>query len=52
MGSEDLTEVLMNVAIFWDIDGHMLAGCFLVRLIFDLEDGGDTYLRNFGSYTD
>jgi hypothetical protein len=26
--------------------------CLLARLIFDLEDGGDTFLRNVGSYTD
>jgi hypothetical protein len=25
---------------------------FLARLIFDHEDGGDTFLRNVGSYTD
>jgi hypothetical protein len=25
---------------------------FLARLIFDPEDGGDTFLRNVGSYTD
>jgi hypothetical protein len=30
----------------------MLAVWFLTRLIFDLEDGGDTFLRNVGSYTD
>jgi hypothetical protein len=32
-----------------------LATCsrlFLARLIFDPEDGGDTFLRNVGSYTD
>jgi hypothetical protein len=26
--------------------------CFLAWLIFDSEDGGDTLLRNVGSYTD
>jgi hypothetical protein len=25
---------------------------FLVQLIFDLEDGGDTFLRNIGSHTE
>jgi hypothetical protein len=25
---------------------------FLARLIFDPEDGGNTFLRNVGSYTD
>jgi hypothetical protein len=32
-----------------------LATCslwFLARLIFDPEDGGDTFLRSVGSYTD
>jgi hypothetical protein len=31
---------------------YLLAHWFLARMIFDPEDGGDTFLRNVGSYTD
>jgi hypothetical protein len=51
-----------KIAIFWDIAqcslyeptwlGHLLSRWFLTRLIFGPEDGGDTFLRNVGSYTD
>jgi hypothetical protein len=64
VGFEVLTAVVMKVAIFWDIAPcslqmqrrfsgtcHVLV-LYLVRLIFDPEDGGDTLLRNAGSYTD
>jgi hypothetical protein len=33
------------------IHSHLLARCFLVRLFFDLENGGTVFLRNVGSYT-
>jgi hypothetical protein len=32
--------------------GHLLARWCLPRLIFDPDDGGGTFLRNVGSYTD
>jgi hypothetical protein len=31
---------------------HLLARSFLARPIFDPEDGDDTVLRNFGSFTE
>jgi hypothetical protein len=31
---------------------RLLARWFLARLIFDPEDGGDTFFRNVGSHTD
>jgi hypothetical protein len=57
------TSVLQKkIASFWDIApyslyeltwlGHLLSRWFLTRLIFGPEDGGDTFLRNVGSYTD
>jgi hypothetical protein len=53
VGSEVLTAVVMKVVAFWDITpSHLLARCFPAWLIFGLEHGGDTFLRNVGSYTD
>jgi hypothetical protein len=60
VGFEVLTAVVMKFAIFWDIAlcslymswlGYLpsLVSC---SLIFDPEDGGDTFLRNVGSYMD
>jgi hypothetical protein len=50
---------LINVVVLFDIvqrspcsSSHLLARWFLVRLIFDPEDGGDTFLQNVNSYTD
>jgi hypothetical protein len=35
------------------VRSHLLhAASLLARLTFDLEDGGDTFLRNAGSHTD
>jgi hypothetical protein len=45
VGFEVLTEVLMEVTIFWDV---LLARWFLARLILSPEDGGDAFLRNVG----
>jgi hypothetical protein len=46
----------MSVADFWDIEPCRLyvnlLRAILVRLIFDPEDGADTFLRNVGSHTD
>jgi hypothetical protein len=51
--------MVMKAAILWDIalfgpfEGtYEVALWFLVQLIFDTEDGGDTYLRNFDFYKD
>jgi hypothetical protein len=37
---------------FQQVARQNTAGWFLARLIFGLEDGFDTFLRNVGSYTD
>jgi hypothetical protein len=34
------------------LPSHLLARCFLARLIFDPEDGGDNVFRNTGLHTD
>jgi hypothetical protein len=62
LGFEVLAAVVMNVATFWDIvacsphvNRYFLATCyswFLSLLIFNPEDGGDTFLRNVSSHTD
>jgi hypothetical protein len=68
VGSEVLTAIIMKVASFWDIapcnpymkqrfggtylPSRLLARWFLTLLIFDPEDGSDTFLRNVCSYTD
>jgi hypothetical protein len=47
-GFEVLTTVIMKVAIFW----QLVARWFLAGLIFNPEDGGDTFLQNVRSYTE
>jgi hypothetical protein len=52
-GKWDNEEVLKCVSPFWDIAGKnsdqpLVARWFLVQLIFDPEDGGDTFLRKVG----
>jgi hypothetical protein len=46
VGFEVITAVIMKVA------SHMLALWFLARLIFEPENGGDTFLENVSSCTD
>jgi hypothetical protein len=62
VGFEVLTAVVLNFAIFWDTascslcmsrrfggtyhSSHLIARLFLCRLIFDPEDGSDTFFRN------
>jgi hypothetical protein len=45
----------LKVAIFWDIvlfSQYIDGRWFLARLIFGSENGGDTFFRNVGLYTD
>jgi hypothetical protein len=58
VGFEVLTAIVMKSAIFWDImpcaqlEVTLLATYFHAGILFglflDLEDGGDTFLRNVG----
>jgi hypothetical protein len=65
VGFEVLTTVVMNAAIAWDTapcspymkptfrrNVSPSARWFLARMIFDYDDGGDTFFRNVGSHTD
>jgi hypothetical protein len=50
-GFELLTELVTNVATFWDTAQSPSAGWFLDRLIFDREARRNRFLRNVLSHT-